>query len=51
MISYGANNWNDGLYGACMYDNFEIATLMVSYGANECGACTQINNHKKIEFV
>lgn len=34
-ISHGADNWNNGLYGACSSGDAEIAQLMISKGAND----------------
>ena len=33
MISYGANNWNLGLYDACRAGHLKMAYLMISLGA------------------
>ena len=44
MITKGATDWNDGLYGACRGGNLDIVRLMINKGANYwndglCGAC------------
>ena len=53
MISKGANNWNNGLYGACIGGHKEIVELMISKGARIIGILDYIEHVKRghIEIV
>ncbi len=42
MISEGANDWNLGLYAACIGGQLELAKLMISMGANKCAYCNKL---------
>ena len=44
MIEKGANNWNHGLYGACLGGHNDLILFMIEKGANDwnwalCNAC------------
>jgi len=56
LISKGANNWNEGLDGACFGGNKEIVELLISKGANNwnealCSACEGRNKEIAILMI
>ncbi len=49
MILKGANNWNEGLMGACQGGHSELVELMISNGANNYDVCMYVA-HDNIRY-